>query len=316
MLDGFIDMFSEIEWTPIFIAAVIGAIIPPVFKWLFSLFRKRQEKYHLSLYPGGSQTYRSTTDGDINVRIRYKEKDYDGTLSMLELSLVNDGLNDISFANHFDKPILIHSSSYSIIDAKYIGEAKIKANVVLDSGGTVQIAWGLLKKGESLDLRLTGEKKDLDGSKKNSCSFYDSLSFNVRSDCVDYIAPHRTPFKFFALGITLLTILFGAIHYWTSNKKDHVADVYTFCYNGNEYTGYLDYNKELDVYQITPCDSNDRKYSLIDFKRHPHVSIINSWNLSTFIIVFYVGVWVFLMLLAAVIVLSERKDKGKKVFEE
>ena len=316
MLNGFVDIFAGIEWPSIVIGAIIGAIIPVLCKWLLSLFKKRHEKFHISLSRGESHTYISSTDGDVTVRIRYRDKDYDGTISMLKISLVNDGLNDISFANHFDKPILIRSSSYRIIDAKYVGEPKIKANVKLDPDGVVQITWGLLKKGESISLRLAGEKISENDKKKDTTSFYESLSFSVRSDCVDYITPQRIPFKYIAVLITVVTIVLGSIHYWAIDKNELTSEIYTFRYDGNEYTGYLDYDKETKAYLISSPDSVISKIQLLDFKKYPRVIITNGWNQVTIIIVFYSGLWVFMMLMAVVIALSERKDKSKKVFEE
>lgn len=125
MLTSFLDIFKTLEWPSILIGAIIGALVPVVGKWIVSLFRTRKEKYHLSLLRGESATYKTMKDGDVSVSVKYKGEAFSGSLSVIEIGLVNDGLEDLSYVNRFDKPIQIRSSAYKIVDAQYIGASKI-----------------------------------------------------------------------------------------------------------------------------------------------------------------------------------------------
>lgn len=280
-----------------------------------SLFRTRKEKYHLSLLRGESATYRTMKDGDVSVSVEYKGEAYTGSLSVIEIGLVNDGLEDLSYVNRFDKPILIRSSAYKIVDAQYIGASKIKAEVTL-SEDTVQITWGLLKKDETIEVRLVGENIDSPEEKRNKVSFYDSLSFNVRSDCVDYIAPRRTSFKSLVVMSFIVAALMGTVHYLSIGKKDSIEKEYAFEYEGQRLSGCLEYDEKTDVYIISPRDSIVRQNKLLDFRSYPSITVSRSWRESTFIIVIYFGVWLFMLLVWALLTLLDRKKDGNKVFEE
>ena len=317
MKEGLLHFFTGIGWPSIIIGAVIGALIPGLFKWVLSFFKNHRDKYHISLSCGESHTYKSMSKGDVTVSLHYKDDVYDGTLSVLEINLVNDGLNDISYANHFEKPILIKSSSFKIIDAEYVGDSKIKANVVRTSEGIIQVSWGLLKKDERIIIRLAGEKKfPGDGNAESTDSFFDSLSFNVRSDCVDYIAPRKMPFKYFVAVSTVMVLLFGLIQYWTTDKKSFVGEEYSFCYEGNEVRGSLTYDKDSDIYIIHSPDSINHQIHLLDFKKHPKVTISVVRNPVAVIIILYAAIWLIMLLVGAVVVLSQKGDKNRKIFEE
>ena len=316
MLSSFLELFKTLEWPSILIGAFIGAIIPVVGKWVFSLFRTRKEKYHLSLLRGESATYRTMRDGDVSVNVQYKGEAYSGSLSVIEIGLVNDGLEDLSYVNRFDKPILIRSSTYKIVDAQYIGASKIKAEVAL-SEDTAQITWGLLKKDETIDVRLVGEYiDDPEDKRKGRISFYDSLSFSVRSDCVDYIAPRRTSFKSLVVMSFIAAALMGTVHYLSLGKKESIEKEYTFEYEGEQLSGCLEYDGKTDVYIISPRDSIVRQNKLLDFKSYPSITVSRSWRESTFIIVIYFGVWLFMLLVWALLTFLDKKKEGNKVFEE
>lgn len=109
-----IDVLKGMEWPSIIIGAVIGALIPVLFKWIISLFRTRKEKYHLSLCLKESASYKTMNDGDVAVDVRYKGEIYNDLLSIIEIGLVNDGLEDISYVNRFDRPIQIQSSALAV----------------------------------------------------------------------------------------------------------------------------------------------------------------------------------------------------------
>lgn len=316
MVNGIIELFKGIEWPSLIIGALLGAIIPVLGKWIVSLFKKREEKYHLSLIRGEVTNYSSISDGDVSVSIQYKGEDYKGVLTILEIGLENDGMNDISFSNHFDKPILIRSNAYKIVDAQDISEDRIKANVLLSEDGTVQVSWRLLKKGERIVVRLVGEFiESVGGKAKERSSLYDSLSFNVRSDCVDYIVPRRVSFKYLAILSFVACALFGVTHYWSLDKTDFRNEVYSFTYEGVSFSGRLQYDEDTNVYLITHPDSVAQQYRLFDFNRYPKVSVFNVRNQSTFIIMLYSGMWLFFLVISAIVVVSEKKRDNRKVFE-
>lgn len=316
MLGEIIELFKGIDWPSLIIGALLAYIIPALGRWIFSLFKKKEENYHLSLICGETSNYSSMSEGDVSVSIQYKGEDYTGVLSVLEIGLENDGRNAISFANHFDKPIMIRSKVYKIVDVQNISEDKLKAKVAL-SEGIVQVSWGLLKKGERIVVRLVGEYIECeDNNTKERSTFYDSLSFSVRSDCVDYIAPRRVSFKNLALISLVACVLMGVVHYISIDKKDYSEEVYSFIFDGERITGRLEYDDDMNAYILSQPDSLIPPYRLFDLNRYPRITVYNVINQRSFIIMFYLGVWILLLIVSALIVASEKRHDNKKVFED
>lgn len=316
MLGEIIELFKGIDWPSLIIGALLAYIIPALGRWIFSLFKKKEENYHLSLICGETSNYSSMSEGDVSVSIQYKGEDYTGVLSVLEIGLENDGRNAISFANHFDKPIMIRSKVYKIVDVQNISEDKLKAKVAL-SEGIVQVSWGLLKKGERIVVRLVGEYIECeDNNTKERSTFYDSLSFSVRSDCVDYIAPRRVTFKYLALVSFVACLLFGVVHYLSIDKKDYREEVYSFNIEGESLSGHLEYDDDTNVYTLSQSDSLKPPYRLFDLNRYPRITVYRAVNQRTFIILLYFGMWLLFLLLSAFIVASEKKHDNRKVFED
>ena len=314
MLSGLLGLFKGIEWPSIIIGAVIGALIPVLVKWFFSLFRTRKEKYHLSLCLEEEASYRTMNEGDVEVDVRYKGEVYNGSLSVIEIGLVNDGQESLSYVNRFDKPILIRSSDYRIVDAQFIGDPDIKASVSL-SEDTVQVEWGLLKKDERIIVRLAGEYLEGVEQRKERTSFFDSLSFNVRSDCVDYIAPRRISFRYLAMMSFIATVLLGIIFYLTGSKADLETEVYTFKYGEKVVSGCLEYDDVEDVYTLSPPDNVVRQNKLLDFRRYPRIIVNRSWQFGTFLFITCLWTWLFMLLISAILVLSDKKKDGQKQFK-
>ena len=304
-----------IEWPSMIIGAILGVVIPGLGKLLLSLFKRHKDKYHLSLIRGETSTYSSMSEGDVSVNIQYKGEDYTGVLSILEISLENDGLNSISFANHFEKPIMICSNAYKIVDVQDISKDKIKANVTLSEDGTVQLTWGLLKKDERVTIRLVGEYTKLTERKKNErTTFYDSLSFSVRSDCVDYITPRGISFKYLVLMSFFACSLAGVSHYWALENKDVRDEAYSFNYEGEIITGNLQYDEATNIYTISQPDNLVEKNLIFDFNSYP--KIIHVRSSRTFIIIFYSVIWLLMLMFFALVVALKKKRINKKVFED
>ena len=312
------EIFSDIDWTTIIIGAVIGAFIPVVIKFVVSLFKSHKEKYHISPVCKESNTYKSMTNGDVSICIHYKDEIYDGSLSVMEIGLINDGLNDISFANHFDKPILLRSSDYQIIDVQNISDPKIKSSLSLNEENRVLISWELLKQNESVLIRLVGKPKEVEGNlKKKSNSFYDSLSFSVRSDCVDYIAPRRISFARCAVLSFLIIAIIGGICAGVVYKKQTLPERYTFSYEGQVFSGSLELDEESGIYIVNSADSSNHRFGMWDFKRYPYVKIAEEQNGLTSVILVFFCLWIIFLLMSVLIVVSQNKEiNNKKIFED
>lgn len=312
-----LEIFSDTDWPTIIISAVIGAFIPILIKSFVSLFKTHKEKYHISPVCKGSNTYKSMTNGDVSICIHYKNEIYDGSLSVVEIGLVNDGLNDISFANHFDKPILLRSSDYKIIDVQDVSDPTIKSKISLNEENMISISWELLKKNESVSIRLVGKPEEDGNLKRKSDSFYDSLSFSVRSDCVDYIAPRRISFVRCAILSFIIIALIGGICSGIIYKTQTRPKIYTFSYEGHVFSGCLELDKESGMFLVNPADSLNRKYALWDFKRYPYITIAEDHNGSIVIIITFLGLWIISLLVFALIIVSHNKEiNNKKIFDD
>ena len=101
-----------------------------------------------------------------------------------------------------------------------------------------------------------------------------------------------------------------------SGRKDSIAKEYAFQYNGQIVSGCLEYDEKTEVYAIIPQDSVAIQNKLLDFNRYPRIIVSRFWRESTYIIVLYFGFWLFMLLVSALLVISDRKKDAKKVFEE
>lgn len=316
-MDRLLSFFQGMEWPTLLMGALLGCLIPSVLKFLISLFKVKKEKYHISLVSNKeSSSFSSFERDDLSVSIKYKGESFDGSLTIIEIGLINDGLSDIGFAQHFDSPIVLKSAAYKIIDAQYLGDPSIKATVSLDDNGSVGIQWRILKKGEKIIIRLVGVYSCSKEKGKNSIlSFYDSLSFKVRSDCVDYILPRRIPFKLYAVTTFLCCMLTGFLQY-SSEKKDMFGNDYSFSYKNDCILGHLDFEKESNTYVIIPRDSMRPSSRLLDFKKYPVVSIKEVRKPGVRMLMVYSAIWCFLLLFYALIAgITNSVTNNKKTFE-
>ena len=257
------------------------------------------------------------TNDDVSICIHYKDEIYNGSLSVIEICLVNDGLNDISFANHFDKPILLRSSDYKIIDVQNVSDPKIKSIISLSEENNVLISWELLKRNEVVSIRLAGTPKEVENDlKKKSDSFYGSLSFSVRSDCVDYIAPRRISFGRCAIVSFLIFALIGGICFWIVYKNQAPPPMYTFSYEGQVFSGRIELDEKSGLYIVNPADTIKREFAIWDFKRYPYITIAEEQNNYIIIIIMFMCFWIMsLLVFALVAVLQAKEINNKKIFE-
>lgn len=131
------DIIQYLDWWSLIIGAVLGAVIPWLAKSIFYLFRPAKKKYHLSLYKNGEEiTFASTVRDGITVDVKFKGEKYDGAISILNIEIINDGQESISYVNHFNRPILLKSSKFKIIGAVPDKRSPVNTFIVLNEDNT------------------------------------------------------------------------------------------------------------------------------------------------------------------------------------
>lgn len=309
------SFFSSIDWPSTLVGAFAGCIVAWLLRNIVLFFKPSRERFHISLIKLDTEKkYKSISQDDIDISIKYKGEVFDGELAVVTIRLKNDGINHISYVNHFDAPILLKSKDYKIIDASLLGSPLAKADVQLLDNGSVSIKWGILKKGESIDIQIIGQKKYTTSVNEEQNSLFSSLRFSVRSDCVDSIRQPRVNLKDWLVFITLSILSIAAIHIIVDSKKE--IPQYTFDVNNFSYTGTLDYNPENGHLIINSPDSRDVNHSRIDFKKKPTIIIKKGWNQTLYFIIVYSSFWFFSVLLVLVFEFYERKKERKTLLEE
>lgn len=314
-----LEFFSQIDWVSTIIGAVVGAIIIWLLGVILRLFKPSRQNYHISLYKLGEEaTFVSSIKGDLTVDVRYKGESYEGAVSILNIELMNDGKNDISYVNHFNRPILLKSNKYKIINAYELEGTDIRTNVSLNDDNTVSISWDLLKQKESIRVQLIGQliNEEKSDNKVNPYpSFFDSLQFNVRSDCVDYIMPGRLSYKMVAAYLTLFIAIIAILHIFFSLREISNVEEYTFLVGENVVSGALSFDSERNRYVISDVDSLD--FGAFDFHKHPvvSVSVTNRRGTAAYLIFSYTAIIAFFWLFAFLFHMLSRSEDRKKVFK-
>ncbi len=317
------DILQYLDWWTLIIGAVLGVVIQWLAKSIFYLFRPTKQKYHLSLYRNGEEiTFASVVRDGITVDVKFNEKKYDGVISILNIEIINDGQESISYVNHFNRPILLKSSKFNIIGAVPDKDTSVNTYIVLNEDNTVSISWDLLKHKESIKIQLIGqliesERLEKPKGQKLYPSFFDSLQFNVRSDCVDYILPGGVSYKMLAAYATLFFILIAAIHMFTIVHGQPDLKEYTWVVGDETIVGAPSFDKENNCIVITPIDSIP-PVDVYDLYKHPKVSVnvmkvrgeVAYYSLMYLCVIIFV--WIFLFIGH----LSNKKEERKKVFEE
>lgn len=317
------DVLQYLDWWSLIIGAILGTVLPWLAKSIFYLFRPAKQKYHLSLYrEGGESTFASTVRDGISVDVRFNGEKYDGVISILNIEIINDGLESISYVNHFNRPILLKSSKFKIIGAVPDKSTPVKTTILLNEDNTVSISWDLLKRNESIKIQLIGQLIDSEqlGKKivdKSYPSFFDSLQINVRSDCVDYILPGGVPFKMVAAYVTLFMLLIAAIHLATIIHGKPDIKEYTWKVGSVEVVGTPFFDKENNCIIISPIDSITT-IDVFDFHKHPKVSfnVINVRGEVAYYSLMYLLFIAFIWIVLLIWHFSNKKEERMKVFEE
>jgi hypothetical protein len=314
---------QHIDWWSIIIGAILAIVIPWLIKFVSSLFRPTLQKYHLSLLKNGEEsTFTSSNRESVTVDVKYNGERYDGVISVLNIELNNDGQYDISFIKHFNRPIHLRSSKYKIIDAYTVNNGPVKALIEKSEDNSFSISWDLLKRKESIRIQLIGQLIETESSSKAKGnylypSFFESLQFNVRSDCVDFIKPKRLSYKMMATFFTVVIILMASVHIFFSLRGENNIKEYAFVVNNNTYTRAISYDSYQDCFVLSPRDSI-KSANVFDFNKHPEVMIrvYNTRGIVAHLLLGYLSFIVMIWILSFFLHLANKREDKKKVFDE
>lgn len=177
-LKSFFENWNILEYV---IAGVIGAIIAVLINRILSLFRMKRKKYCLSKKLISSSVYQQTNKDGLKISVSYNDKEIDGKLSITTVRLRNDGDEDLMFSQRVSYLFFV-LDGYNAIDVSvYADKDGVNPIVSLRSDGYYELKWDLLKRDESLFIRIVVEGEPMDIS---------AMKFDVRADGINEI---KTP---------------------------------------------------------------------------------------------------------------------------
>lgn len=314
---GFFQFFVDgIDWKSTLFGAVAGSLVSLLIPVLKKLFWPSRQEFHISLLKRGEEKCLSSVESyGVSIDVKYKGESLKGDFSILEIDLFNDGKKAISFSNHFNRPIYLKSDEYRIIGANTINSSSIGAIVSSKDNGIYSISWDLLKQNEFIRIQLVGQRNtERKKAEKTQSPFYDSLKFNVRSDCVDYLDTRDHSFHFITPFLIALILVLGSLHILLFDspqpRNQH------FRINDEVATGYLVYDKSCDIFILQQEDSLFVNEQLSN-DTYPFVDLQTPvFNRTTFLLIVYCSCIVFILILDLCLSLSSKHNEKQKVFED
>lgn len=316
--DLFHFFVEGVDWKSTLFGAFVGALVSLLIQSFIKLFNPGKSEYHISLEQRGDEKHYSSIEGDgVSIDVKFQDVKIVGEIAVLEIELYNDGRNAISFANHFNRPIYLKSDDYKILSAKTVDDSIVGANISSKEDGTICISWDLLKRKESIRIQLIGQRKDsVREKRKNDLSpFYNSLKFNVRSDCVDYLVTGGPSVKRMLSLMIPGIIIMAILHIFLFDEPK--TKEYNFRVNGEVTKGVLVYDKDNNVFVVQPLDS----LSLSDqfsLEKQPKVDLRVTFlrGRTISLIIYYLGFILLIVVFGAIVSLSNKQYDKRKAFEE
>lgn len=166
---------------------ILGILASLIVAVVVELWKKRIKKYHVSAVLESSELYVHQDKSDVHIKVDYKGTSIENTLVIINVSLVNDGKNDIMFRTHFSDDIKISSEGYRILSISARND-DVKPECKLEDD-VAELSWDILKAGESISLRIAAQSVAPVSKTIDSVECFNNLSFEFRSDCLDGISP-------------------------------------------------------------------------------------------------------------------------------
>ena len=317
-MDFFHFFVEGVDWKSTLFGAVVGAIVSVLIQAIIKLFKPGKSDYHLSLdIKGGEKHFSSLESDDVSINVKYRGVSIEGEMAVLEIELYNDGRKAISFANHFNRPIYLKSDDYTIVSAKAVDSEKVGAKISKKEDGTICISWDLLKSDESIRLQLIGQRKDETKKRwqKDQAPFYNSLKFNVRSDCVDYLVSGGPSIKKMIMMMVIGVIIMAVMHIFLFIEPEKKN--YKFQVKGEIATGVLVYDRDNDVFVVQQVDSLTVSDGM-SLVKQPNVELRVSFirGRTVSLIINYLGFIILIIILGIIVSLSNKHNDKRKAFDE
>lgn len=254
-------------------ALFVGILASLIVAILFEFRKYRKERFHIAARLYSSQTYCPFTDGDVGVQVSFKNRAIKSSIFVLKIVLENDGQKDIMFSSHFSEDIKIRPGNGEKIISIKTRDSRSLPSTVLSSDGLALLSWGILKVGEKIKLDIImrcpeDETKDYDAVKS-----FNRLSFDIRSDCMDYIIPEReesdeekrrtrmrSQVRFTGIVLSLLLVMAVFFSMLFSARYDLILN------NEVIQDASIMYSSPLDKYIISPNEGAISYYSPQDMR--------------------------------------------------
>jgi hypothetical protein len=175
---AFLDKWNIVDYV---IAGVIGTIIAFLLNIVISFFRDKKKKYCISKRLVSSSVYQQTDEDGLKIKVLYNDKEIEGPISIIKLCIKNDGLEDIAYSKRIRK-LFLSFNDVDVLDLSVISEiADVKPVVNPINDGRYEIKWDLLKRNESIIIKVVAKGNEFDIS---------NVKFEIRADGINEI---KTP---------------------------------------------------------------------------------------------------------------------------
>lgn len=308
----FLESINTFDWLTILISSFVGALISWLISKIVLLFKPTHLKPFISTRRIKENSFSPFSNDGIEVHVDYKGFYCREGLSVMQFDLLNRGGKSISFDKDFYGPLLIKSESFKILDAKVLNPGSINSEVSINDEGSVCVKWGLWKKGESIRIQLIGQpSSQIESEDPGFLSFYDSLRYNLRSDCIDSIVVDRPSLRNSIVVLFFIALFsFGVLYFFVA--RDSSVHYYTFDISGETVSGFLEYNKANDSFMICSRDSLYSRDRIFSFERHPEIIVSNTISEGMLFLIICVAMFFMTSIIAVGDYLIESyKDKNK-----
>ena len=171
-------LLDNLNFTELIVGGVIGAVITLLLNRALSFFRMKRSKYCISKSLVSSSVYQQTDEGGLKIRVLYNDREVGGPLSILSIRLRNDGAEDLFYSQRVSQ-LLLCLDDLEVLDLNVSAETEgVKPEVIRQDDGKFELRWDLLKRDESIFIKVVakGEVKDIS-----------AVKFEIRADGIDQI---------------------------------------------------------------------------------------------------------------------------------
>lgn len=251
------------EWMKLLLQWVVTPLVITVLGTILIDYYRNKKNLRISCERLSTRLYKEKESDDVKISLSYKNEKVGDSLCVMTIRLTNTGRKDISFNQVFESEIELLLKTLKILDIT-IEKQSERVGAVINKKDSSRwfLSWGILKKKESIDLKIVGVfNTDRDKNKEVEIDLND-ISFSFRGNNInefDKVGTHYLRPLFYLILLLCVTVIGVIPLFFTtlSVRYDVVIDGVAL------QNVSIDYNAYTHLYRVV--DDNRQTYKTESF---------------------------------------------------